>query len=296
MPQKARKRLSRKFRHICPLPGGQAALEIIPNQADVLIFYPGSMLAPGHYFVLLRQFWRAGFTVAALHLPGHGVCRRHFFQTFTFSQMLDQGLLAEKYLRKQGHKAIAVAGHSQGAILALAHAGVSPNLSATAAISGALPQMDEAIAITRFGAFQHWRTQIMTLLGVIADMAPWLPVPLPFYLSLHRILAGRRKPLEIGQDRGRIAYPMRYLHSLFAAQIASKMNCPTLLLGIKDDALFPPNLMRRVFNQITAPRKKLIFAPSGGHTAPYNEMIAQFLARHTAAFCASLGFPLNLRQ
>lgn len=297
MPKRARKPLNRSAiprGKLCSLPGGQTVLEFFPAKAGVLLFYPGSLLAPGHYFVLLRAFREAGFAVAALHLPGHGLCCGHFWQTFTFPQLLAQGLKAEEYLHKAGHEHIVVCGHSQGAILALAHGAASTKLAAIAAISGVLPQMDEAIGITLFGPLRCWRERIMANLRHLSAIFPGMPVPLPAYLSLRRILHGRRSPIIVGRDYGRVSYPLKYLYSLFATCIEPVMHCPTLLLGSENDALFPPPLLRKVYETIDAPCKRLLLARDGGHTAPYNEQMAQFFARATAEFCASMDFPLNI--
>ena len=103
---------------------GSCTLEIWPGRkAGALLFYPGTMLAPGHYQVLLSAFYRAGFTVAGIHLPGHG--ERRSERNFTFRTLLLAGLEAEALLRRLGYRQIAIAGHSQGGILGLAHAAAS---------------------------------------------------------------------------------------------------------------------------------------------------------------------------
>lgn len=232
--------------------------------------------------------------MAAIHLPGHGLCKGHLWQTFTFDDLLEQGLAAEAWLKAAGFSNVAACGHSQGAILALAHGAAPHGLTAVSAISGVLPQMDEAAGITLFRPFDRWRAQIIAGMNWLAEKIPALPIPLPAYLSLPRILRGRRKPWIVGREYGRFSYPLRYLYSLFAAQIPALMSCPVLLLGSANDSLFPPQLLQKVYERIQAPRKELILAPDGGHTAPFNKQMAEFFARSTAAFCASLNFPLDI--
>lgn len=271
-------------------------LEILPNaNAGAVLFYPGTMQAPGHYFILMRALFQAGFCVAGLHLKGHGLCRGGFckLDTFTFEELLEQGLAAEAWLHKQGLGPVAVCGHSQGGIMALAHSARSKSLQAVFPITGVLPQMPEAISLTLFHKFQDHRPRIMRCLGKIAKIFPRLPVPLPFYLNLGRVIAGRKKPIIMGGDAGRATYPLLYLYSFFDAVIPQAMNCPVYLMSAANDALFTKELMLAVFNALPAPAKEIIFLPEGGHMAVYNEYLAQYMARAMAAYCAGIGFPIN---
>jgi len=259
-----------------------------------MLFYPGTMLAPGHYFELLQAFAQAGFGVAGLHLAGHGACSAAF-QKLTFDEWRAQGLCAENWLHEHGYGPVAVAGHSQGGILTLAHAAASNTLAAAFAISAAYPQMPEAISLTRFRKFGKHREKIMSALSWLAKKAPCLPVFLPFYLNIRRVISGRRQPVRIGNDKGRFSYPLSCLVSLFGAEIPMQSLCPLCLLSAQNDALFTQDIIIKVFNRITAPFKELVFLPDGGHMAPYNPYLAQFMARGAAAFCAGLGFPLHLQ-
>lgn len=277
-------------------------LEIWPNaQAGTVLFYPGTMLAPGHYFTLLQALSQAGFGVAGIHLTGHGACLpetelRFKPDKFTFSDMLEQGLCAESWLHEHGYGPVAVAGHSQGGILTLAHAGASHTLKAAFAISAVFPQMAEAICLTRFQRWREHRSQIMSVLSWLGRKIPALPIPLPLYLDIGRVIAGRRRPLCMGKDRGRLTYPLGYLVSLFDACIPTSLNCPFCLINAANDALFTQDIIHKVFDTISAPAKEFIRLADGGHMAPYNPYFARFAARACAAFCAGFDFPLDIKK
>ena len=131
-------------------------LEIWPNPgAGVMLFYPGTMLSPFQYRPMLHALRQAGFAVAALHLTGHGLNRHS--TGFTFDDLLQNGLNAENWLRQSGYNKIAVCGHSQGGILSLAHAAESSGIVASFPITAVLPQMREAIYLTRFAALADRR-------------------------------------------------------------------------------------------------------------------------------------------
>lgn len=270
-------------------------LELWENgAATVALLYPGTMLAPGHYSVLIAELLAAGFAVAGVHFSGHGECREQ--SDFVFSDLLAEGLWAEAWLRQNGFASIVVCGHSQGGILALAHASESATIAAAFALSAVFPEMADAIGLTRLAGFRERREQLMAGISRMAQWLPGMPVPLPVYLELRRIMAGRRKPLFMGRGRGRISYPLRFLASLFAARIRPQLNCPFLLFNACDDALFTPELTCQVFERLECTDKRLVWLPSGGHMAPLNPGLAQFVARHIAAACAGLGLRLNLKS
>lgn len=274
---------------------GSAApvLEIWNNgKAGAILFYPGTMLAPGHYSVLVTALLEAGLTVAGLHLSGHGECRR--IRDFTFADLLAEGLAAETWLRRNGFAPVAVCGHSQGGILALAHAGMSVSLRAAFSISAVFPEMASAICLTRFSPLVAWRRQILSLIENIAKFVPRLPVPLPVYLKISQIIAAKRTPAFLGGAKGRCCYPLKFLTSLFNAHVGRRVNCPYWLFNARDDALFTASLIHEVFAMIDAESKTLVWLSGGGHMAPLNPGLAQFIARNIAAACAGLGMPLNL--
>lgn len=272
-------------------------LEIWPNgNAGFLLFYPGSMLGPGHYFLLLSALFQAGFSIAAIHLIGHGKCAPKFWQcdNFTFDTLLKQGLFAERWLYDNYGRSVAVAGHSQGGILALAHAGESATLAYAFAICAVFPQQDEAIELTRFASLAKHRKQLLELLQNAAKIFPALPLPLPFYLQIGKLVTGKCQPVYMGNEQSRLTYPLGYLVSLFTADINTKLACPIVLYAARNDALFTSRIHEKTFARIEAPQKDLIFLPKGGHMAPLNPYLAQYLARSMASFCAGHSFTINI--
>lgn len=272
--------------------GHSLTLEIRPNPgAGTMLFYPGTMLSPRQYGALMAALREAGFTVAGLHLEGHGVNPHR--SGFTFASLLEDGLFAERWLHDAGFGPVAVCGHSQGGILSVAHAGVSTTLTAAFAICAILPQMPQAIALTRFARFGNQRDRLQRGIAALGRLLPRLPVPLVCYLSPRRVLAGRRN-IRIDRRGSRLAYPLGFLASLFSARVSPRLHCPFRLYNAGDDALFTPALARAFLNGIEAPAKKLVWIPDGGHLAPMNPAHARFIARDAGAVCAGLGMSLRL--
>ncbi|MBD5538747.1 MAG: alpha/beta hydrolase [Desulfovibrio sp.] len=267
-------------------------LEIWPRAgAGTMLFYPGSMLSPRQYRTLMGALRDAGLAVAGLHLEGHGVNPHR--SGFTFASLLADGLFAERWLNDAGLGPVAVCGHSQGGILAVAHAAASGTLTAAFALCAILPQMPRAIELTRFARLAAQRARLERAIRCLGNALPWLPVPLSGYLSLRRVLAGHR---ELRMDRRgcRRTYPLGFLASLFTAAIRPELKCPFTLYNARDDALFTPSLAQNFFAKIHAPEKTLVWLPAGGHLAPMSPWLAAFVARDAAAACAGLGMDVRL--
>lgn len=267
-------------------------LEIRPNEgAGVMLFYPGTMLSPFQYGPLLDALREAGLAVAALHLVGHGMNSHR--AGFTFADLLRNGLDAEAWLREAGYKHIAVCGHSQGGILTLAHAAASDGITAAFPITGILPQMPEAIQLTRFAPWAARRKKLEAAITRMAHGLPRLPVPLQAYLDPGRIFTGARR-MVTSRRKARLSYPLGFLASLFVADVPERLRCPLCFFSAQNDALFTPSIIQATFNRLEAPNKRLVWLDGGGHLAVMNPGICRFAARTAATFCAGLGFPLRL--
>lgn len=269
---------------------GSLLLELWPERGAPLLFYPGTMIEPGHYRLFLNKLWEAGFSVCAPHLPGHGQNRERLQ---TFGQLVELGELALAWLQKKCKGPVCLCGHSQGGILAMAHASHNSKVAACFAISSAFPELESAIKITLFGALAPWRQQILHALGSLAKLLPWLPVPLPLYLSGRRILAGRKMPVLLGSGVSRASYPLKFLYSLFGAQIQTPLQTPFWLFSAKNDALFPPKLIKESFDMASPPKGGIIWLENGGHMNIFNSGLAEFVARSCASLAASLGLSLR---
>ena len=258
-----------------------------------MLFYPGTMLSPFQYRPMLIALRQAGFAVAALHLTGHGLNRHS--TGFTFNDLLQNGLDAENWLRQSGYSKIAVCGHSQGGILSLAHAAASPGIVASFPITAVLPQMREAVYLTRFAALADRRQTIESAFAALARWLPRLPLPLHAYLAPRRILAGARRTVT-NRRKARFSYPLQFLASLFNTHLPTTMHCPVCLFSARNDALFTPAIIQATFDSLEAPAKKLVWLSGGGHLAAMNPPLCRFTARTAAAFCAGLGLPLHLES
>lgn len=285
---------SRRLRFTIGSGPSRALLDYHPVAgADCLLFYPGSMSSPYQYDVFLSALRQQGLSTAALHFTGHGSMPHN--AVFTFATLLQNALDAEALLRSRGVCRLAVCGHSQGAILTLAHAAQSSRLSLTLPIAGCYPQQDDAITLTLFSRWQTRRSRLQNALRTAARRFPRLPIPLQAYLSPARILAGGHG-MRRRATRQRSSYPLAFLYSLFAAQLPEQARCPVHMLAAANDALFTPDIVRHAYARLQAPRKSLFWLPDGGHLAILVPRMALTAARHIAACCAGAGLRLGRQR
>lgn len=264
--------------------------------AATVLFYPGTMASPLMYRFFLEELRRMGLNVAGLHPLSHGRSPR-LKKNFVFEDILRNGLDAAAWIRQRMDGPVVVAGHSQGGIFTLAHAARDPRTGAAFPIGALLPRHPQAILATRFHRLAAYREHLSTALRIGARLAPRLPVIIPFYLEIRRIMAGAVQP-HAHRRHMRLSYPLCFINSLFTADLSSvsasgNINCPVMLTTARDDALFPASLMRAMLDQVAAPQKKLLLLDGGGHMAPLCKRFATDIATRMAEHCAGFGLPLH---
>ena len=266
------------------------------ESASSVLFYPSTMASPLLHRFYLEELWRMGLNVVGLHPLSHGASPR-IKKSFVFDDVLRNGMDAFTWLRERVSGPIVLSGHSQGGILALAHAAHDTRPAATFPFCTLLPQHPRAGEVTRFDALLHHRERLLAAARTLARWVPRLPVCIPFYLEYERIVAGGRSPFAPARHM-RLSYPVSFVSSLFnadmsAACVEGGIRCPVMLMAARDDALFTPDLMQTMLDEVRAPLKKLIWVSGGGHVSPMCPAFATESAARLAEHCAGLGLPLH---
>jgi pimeloyl-ACP methyl ester carboxylesterase len=265
--------------------------------APCLVFHPGTMASPPVYGELMQRLRECGFTVIGVHHLSHGKSPR-IKKVFSFQDLLQNGKDAVSYALERFGGPVVLMGHSQGGILSLAQAGKDERLAAVFPHCFLLPDLPEAVEVTRFGRCIRRRELFLRRLGRLAGLLPRLPVFIPMYLELKRIFAGSRKLLmDTSLKHVRLSYPLAYVFSLFNADLdylrrPGNIRCPVFGLVARDDALFTPELLNGALRHVRAERKELILLSGGGHMAPFSSEGAGEIAAIARERCLELGlFP-----
>lgn len=270
--------------------------------ATTVVFYPGTMSCPLYYTLFLECLVEQGFNVVGLHPLSHGKSPR-IKKLFTFEDILHNGRDAVTWAHAHFSGPVVIAGHSQGGILALAHAAgyaashtTTPALAAVFLLCTLLPQHPRAIELTLFKPFARWHKTLLRTVTRLARLVPRLPVCIPMYLNLYKIFSGGAGAIR-STGTLRAFYPLAFIASLFNANLQQATQegnicCPVDLISATDDALFTPELMRCMFAAIAAPDKEHILLTGGGHMAPLIPRYAAEIASRMAQRCTALGLPL----
>lgn len=285
---------------------GGAILDHWPREgAATVLFVPGTMLGPLQYRIFLRALYAQGFSVAALHLTGHGAAR-HIW-SFRLPDLLDDVRRAVAALQQARSGPILLCGHSQGGIMSLALAcggslataggrpvPVAPldGVAAFFAVSAVFPQSEDTLSLTLLRPLHAHRHAIQTRLLRAARRFPALPLPLFCYLSPHRLLAGHGA-IDLPLTGRRLTYPLGLLADLLALHVNETTSKPFFLLGARNDALFTPTMLRATYERLDAPEKKLHFLPSGGHMLLMQDATARETAAYLALRACAQGLPLQ---
>jgi pimeloyl-ACP methyl ester carboxylesterase len=118
-------------------------------------------------------------------------------------------------------------------------------------------------------------------LRAAARIAPLAPVPFGAYLDIRRVCREKSTVEYLYTDPlGRRSYPLRFLASLFTADLAGmrdgSITCAVTVIAARGDPLFPLAYIREVFARIVAPRKELLVVDSGVHLL-FNEDLTTVL-------------------
>lgn len=263
--------------------------------ASTVVFLPGTLASPLLYADFLQELWYMGLNVVGVHPVGHGLSARP--AVFTLDDLVGNALDAAAWARETLGGPVIASGHSQGGIVALAHALRDATLAAAMPVTTLIPTHQRAVEVTRLARLAPHREALLRGLGALARRFPTLPVVAPLYLPLARAFAGAQRarfyPGEV-----RKSYPLAFVHSLFTAPQVNadggrRLTCPLTVFAACNDALFPPALLRDMLAAVDAPQKRLVLLSGGGHLAPLCPRPAAELARRMAQQCAALGLPLH---
>ncbi len=263
------------------------------TEAVTVIFYPGTMATPNMYPTLMHELYSFGCNVVGIHPLGHGLSSKDK-KDFVFDDIVQNGLDAEKWVKDNFSGPIVVCGHSQGGILAIAHAINNPSISACFPLCTLFPHRHDAIEVTHFKSLRAHRDIILKTLKVASKIMPRLPIVFFAYLSFNKVIAHAYK-IHAPRNDCRKTYPLCYLYSLFSKDFrANNIDCPVVLITAKDDELFPLSMMQDTLAEIKAPYKKLIPIPAGGHLAATSKYYAKHIAAYIAEHCAAFGLPIYI--
>ncbi|MFZ2399117.1 MAG: alpha/beta fold hydrolase [Smithella sp.] len=223
----------------------------IGKNAPTVVFIPGTSVYARFYIEVMYKIFKQGFNVVGFDPRGHGLSSGTRGD-YTVNEIVDDTLAVVKYARERFGGKVAIAGSSQGGIVAF-YAAVCHNL---ADLNGkdnlALSQLRPPLFMVPLAEF-------------LANVYKSYAIPISLYLDLSR------EKSKSGTDASTLFKndPMtfkwisiRALGSLMhtdLAQPVEKIKVPIMLIQAENDTIFPNKYVDDIFKRLTCKKKYLFF-------------------------------------
>jgi len=230
------------------------------GKAPTLVFVPGTTAYAQVYCQFMSDMYRRGFNVVGFDPRGHGLSSGGRGD-YTISGLVDDTLAVVKYARARFGGKVALAGSSQGGMVAFYAAARDDSLSAAVCHNIAdLNGKDNLVLSTiRPPLFLVPAAELlMSLYGSYS-------LPISFYLDLtkEKFPDGTDAATLVHKDILAVSWiTFRALGSLMRTGLAKpveKIRVPILLIHADRDNIFPQSYVEGIYSRLTCPKKYLLF-------------------------------------
>ncbi len=238
----------------------------------VVVFVPGTSVYALLYVELLCKLSRQGFNVVGVDPRGHGMSsgRRG---VYTLGELVEDALAAVRHAASAYGERVAVAGSSQGGMVAFYCAAAEPRLKAAVCHNVIAPDEPDNERMTRWPALYGPMLRLSRLpLVEAAVRTPLgkLMTPVSSYLDL------KAEPCRIFPDIGRFfredplalsAVSLSALASLGSTPMAvrvEEIKVPVMVIHSGEDNIFPEDYVRRVYARLEC-EKEFLYLPGRPH-------------------------------
>ena len=247
--------------------------EVGPDR-PAIIFIPGMGCHAGIYEEFLRGVAERGFNVIGIDLPGHGRSsgRRG---VFSFSSVMDAVSDVVAYAVARYGERVGLMGSSLGGTFALYAAARDTRLKAVLC-HNAMDISEDLHIATRYPGLVRF---LIRHLRILADIAPWLPVPLRVLVDWNHVVERKTLLRLLLRDKTMVwTYSLGSWNSFLEyPQVEfSRIAMPAKLIVGSKDRLFPPEYCERLARRIGKDGAAFEMV-EGGHMLPL-ENTAQTVA------------------
>jgi pimeloyl-ACP methyl ester carboxylesterase len=237
--------------HLDVLPGGVRG-------AGTVVFVPGTSVYAMCYAEFMAAAGDAGFNVVGVDPRGHG--RSEGARgSYTVPELVSDALAAVRFAKEKFGGRVAIAGSSQGGIVAFYAAAADGSLAGAVCHNFADLASPDSVRLTRVPPAQA--KIVRAAIPAIAGLAPMAKMPIRFYLDLKR-----EKMRGYGDIWNFIKKDPLALRSIRLRAMASLCSCPTavpvenitvpiLALQAEHDHIFPADYTRKHFDRLTCEKR-----------------------------------------
>lgn len=224
-----------------------------------LVFFPGTSVYALFYAEFMHKMRLMGFNVIGVDPRGHGRSegRRG---SYTIMELVSDARATIDYALERFESPVALAGSSQGGIIAFYTAALDARLSAVVCHNIAELGRPEALRISRFPRLMPYVARLLPL----ADLVPDLRLPVTLYLDLkaEETKFGRNAMEFVKADPLVVlALPMRALASLASTpppRPVEEIEVPVMVIQAECDNLFSNEYTRSIYDRLTCDKEFLL--------------------------------------
>lgn len=232
----------------------------------VVVFVPGTSV----YSLLYSEFMVAladkGYNVVGIDPRGHGRSEG-LHGSYTIAELVTDTRAAVGYARKRFNDKIAVAGSSQGGIVAFYVAATDENIAGVVCHNAADLCDPASVRLTRNPTLSRFGKPV---LKIFASLMPEMKVPISMYLDLEAEEMRGFGNAKVYLDQDPIAYRairLKGLASLASEKLSrpvEQITTPVQILHAGRDNIFPQDYIEYIYNKLTC-KKSLKVYPNLPH-------------------------------
>ena len=252
------------------LPGGAGELRLYRFESapddPAVVFIPGTGVYALLYTEFMHKLSRRGFNVVGFDPRGHGRSggKRG---SYTLGELVDDARVVIDRARELYGGRVAVAGSSQGGMVAFYCAAAEPRLRAAVCHNLIAPDEPDNYRMTRWPSLYR---RLMPLIPLMRMLPEDLRTPVSAYLDL------KAESSRLIPDVGRFmkedpmvvaAVSLGALASLPSTPLAravEDIEVPVMVIHAELDDIFPEDYVRRVFGRLRC-EKELLYLPGRPH-------------------------------
>lgn len=224
-----------------------------------VVFIPGTGVYALLYGRFMSELSDRGFNVIGYDCRGHGLSGGPR-GSYSIGQMVEDTRNVVSYAIGRYGEKVAVAGSSQGGIVAFYTAAADGRLGCAVCHNLLAPDEPDNYRMTRFPAVFK---RLIRLMPLVRFFPGWLRVPVSLYLDLNsepcRLMPDMRRfmksdPLVV------LSISLEALASLTDTPLATpveEMEVPVMVIHSELDNIFPADYVKRVFDRLRC-RKKMV--------------------------------------
>ena len=232
----------------------------VSKNAPTLVFIPGTSVYAKFYIEFMYKMYLQGFNVVGFDPHGHGLSTG-LRGDYTISEIVDDTLAVVKYARELFGGKVAVAGSSQGGIVAFNAAARDDSIAAAVCHNLADLNGKDNLILSHVRPPQFMVPLAEFLAGVYKSYA--VPVSLYLDLTKEKSKSGRSLAALVKDDPVIIHWiTIRALGSLMHTDLAKpveKITVPVMLIHAEKDTIFPQAYVENIFNKLTCNKKYLLY-------------------------------------